>query len=270
MRLDATYDAAGPAGAPVIVLVHGTRLTRAMWHAQVGHLADEFRVIAVDLPGHGVLADVPFTLEGAAEHLAAVIDEAAAGRAVVVGLSLGGYVGIELAARSPERVAGLVLSGTTQEPVGLRTLPYRGLAVVLARGHRRAFDVVNAWFFRWRFGPEIATPLIGGGFWPAGGARALHALLGRRFIPRLAAYPGPTLILNGSLDVLFRVGEPAFLAAARRASRVVLRGATHLANLDRPEAFSAAVRRFVRGPVAAAEADPGGPAGRSGPGSGVY
>ena len=240
-----TYDVAGPPEAPAIVLVHGTRLSRAAWAPQVAHLAGEFRIIVPDLPGHGALADVPFTLPGAADWLAEVIDEAAGGRAIVVGHSLGGYVAMELAARSPERVAGLVLAGASREPVGPWSLPYRWLALLLRIGNRPALEGLNARYFRWRFGPAISGPLVAGGFWPRGGAAALGALMGERFIPRLQRYPGPTLILNGALDPLFRLGERAFLAAAQNGRREVIPGTTHLLNLDRPAAFSAAVRRFA-------------------------
>jgi pimeloyl-ACP methyl ester carboxylesterase len=241
----AAYDVAGPPGAPPIVLVHGTRLSRAAWAPQVASLARDFRVVVPDLPGHGALADVPFTLAGAADALAAVIDDAASGRAIVVGHSLGGYVAMELAGRSPERVAGLVLAGASREPVGAWTLPYRWLALLLRIGNRPALDGLSARFFRWRFGPAIAEPLVAGGFWPRGGAIALDTLMGERFIPRLERYPGPTLILNGALDPLFRLGEQAFLAAARDGRRQVIPRATHLLNLDRPAAFNEAVRRFA-------------------------
>ena len=66
-------------------------------------------------------------------------------------------------------------------------------------------------------------------------------------MPRLAAYPGPTLILNGELDLPLRlIGADLRRAPPGTASRVRLAGATHLANLDRPAAFSEAVRRFAR------------------------
>lgn len=240
-----TYDLAGPPDGTAIVLVHGTRLSRAAWAPQVARLAGEFLIVVPDLPGHGALAHVPFTLAGAADSLAEVIDEAAGGRAIVVGHSLGGYVAMELAARSPERVAGLVLAGATREPVGPWSLPYRWLALMLRVGNRPAFDGLNARFFRWRFGPAISEPLVAGGFWPRGGAAALAALTGERFIPRLERYPGPTLIVNGALDPLFRLGERAFLAAAQDGRREVIKGATHLLNLDRPAAFSESVRRFA-------------------------
>ncbi len=81
----------GPPGAPSIVFVHSTRLTGAMWAAQQAELSGEFRTIAIDLPAHGARAGEPFTLEGAGDVLAAAIrDHATGGRAVVVGLSLGG------------------------------------------------------------------------------------------------------------------------------------------------------------------------------------
>lgn len=236
----------GPPDAPAIVFVHGTRLTGSMWIAQQTALAGTYRTIAVDLPGHGRSAAIPFTLEGAADVVARAIKaHAPGGRAVVVGLSLGGYVAMDLAARDPERVRGLVLSGATAEPVGLRSMPYSALAGVMSVAEGRRLEALNAWFFRTRYPASIAEPIIAGGFWSAGGAAALRAIIGQRFIPRLAAYPGPSLILNGELDLAFRLTAPTFAAAARDARRVRLAGATHLANLDRPAAFTAAIQQFA-------------------------
>ncbi len=243
---EATYDVAGPIGAPAIVFVHGTRLTRGAWAMQMAALSDEFRTIAVDLPGHGVLADVPFTLRGAADRLAEIIDREAGGRAVVVGLSLGGFVAMDLAARSPERVRGLVIAGATVEPTGLGRVAILVLALGLVMFDRRMLTAVNSWFFRVRFGPAIAEPIIAGGFFGRGGAAALRSIVGERFVPRLAAYPGQTLILEGSLDLPLRLMERTFLRTARHGRLVRIAGATHLSNLDRPAAFSDAVRRFAR------------------------
>jgi pimeloyl-ACP methyl ester carboxylesterase len=237
----------GPPDAPTIAFIHGTRLTGSVWAAQQAGLGEEFRTIAPDLPAHGTRADEPFTLEGAADAVSASIrDHATGGRAVVVGLSLGGYVAMALAARDPERVRGLVVSGATAEPVGILALPYLALAAVMDHVDDDRLDRVNAWFFRRRFAPAIAEPIVAGGFWSSGGAAALRALVGQRFIPRIATYPGPTLIINGELDFVFRPGAPAFAAAARDARRIRLAGASHLANLDSPAAFSEAVRRFAR------------------------
>jgi pimeloyl-ACP methyl ester carboxylesterase len=241
-----TFTAMGPLGAPTLVFLHGTRLSRASWAAQLDALGDEFRVIAVDLPGHGGRAAEPFTLDGAVDVVSTVIaQEATGGQAVVVGLSLGGYVAMALAAVEPELVRGLVLAGATAEPVGLRSIPYRALAMILDRFDGPELVRLNAWFFRTRYPPSIAEPIVAGGFWSKGGARAVRALCGERFVPRLAAYPGPTLIVNGEFDLLFRLSASTFAAAARDARRARLPGALHLSNLDRPAAFSEAVRRFA-------------------------
>jgi pimeloyl-ACP methyl ester carboxylesterase len=244
---DPTITAVGPLDAPAIVFVHGTRLTRSAWVAQLDGLGGEFRAIAMDLPAHGTRADEAFTLERAADLVADTIrDHASGGRALVVGLSLGGYVAMELGARESDLVRGLVLAGATAEPIGIRSLAYRALAIVLDRLDGPALVRLNSWFFRTRYPASIAEPIVAGGFWSKGGAAALRELLGQRFLPRLAAYPGPTLILNGQWDLLFRLSAGTFADAAADARRVRLAGALHLSNLDRPMAFNEAVRRFAR------------------------
>lgn len=242
----AWFDVAGPADAPLIVFIHGTRLARGAWSAQMAGLSDTYRVVALDLPAHGTLAAEPFTLDGAADRVAEAIDLVGGGRpAIVCGLSLGGYVAMVLAARSPERVRGLIVAGATAEPTGPRRFPYLALAWVMDRFDGPALVALNRWFFRARFAPSIAEPIIADGFWSTGGASALRALAGEQFAPRLAAYPGPSLLLNGQFDPLFRPPSKSFARVAHDARRVVLRGAVHLSNLERPEAFTLAVRRFA-------------------------
>lgn len=239
------YEVAGPSNASAIVFVHATRLTRGMWAAQVAGLSDTYRVITLDLPGHGTRSHERFTLDDAADAVGQVIDEAAGGRAIVVGLSLGGYVAMHLAGRTPERVRGLILAGTSTEPAGILAAPYRALAWVMATFDGHGLESANRWFFRTRYGPAIADPIVAGGFWASGGAEALRCLAGHRFKPELAAYPGPSLILNGSADLLFRLGQRGFLEVAQDGRIVRLPKATHLSNLDRPAAFNRVVRRFA-------------------------
>src|SRR5665647_3273547 len=98
---------ATPAQTPV-VLIHGIRVTSTMWRAQQDALASTGRpVIAVDLPGHGARSGEPFTIDGALAVVHDAVDELGR-RAVVVGLSLGGYIAITYSARFPESVAGVV------------------------------------------------------------------------------------------------------------------------------------------------------------------
>jgi pimeloyl-ACP methyl ester carboxylesterase len=236
-----------PGDRPTIVFLHGTRLTGGEWAAHVAALGDTFHCLAPDLPGHGVAAGMPFSVEGAAGRIADLIErEAHDGRAVLVGLSLGGYVAMAVAAAWPDRVAGLVISGATAEPVGLRAFGFRALATAYDAVPETVLNRATSVFFRRRYPESTSAPIVAGGFWFAGGAVALRSLVGERFKPRLATYPGPSLLINGELDVLFRLGERAFAAVAADPHRVLLRRATHLANLDQPERFTAAIRRFAK------------------------
>jgi pimeloyl-ACP methyl ester carboxylesterase len=235
-----------PPPRPTIIFLHGTRLTGASWAAQVAALGDEFHCLTPDLPGHGTAEAVPFTIETAAAAVADLIDrEAHDRRAILVGLSLGGYVAMALAARWPERVVGLAISGSTAEPVGLRAFAFRGLATIFSTVPEPMLDRMNRWFFGWRFPPDIAEPILAAGFSFAGGAVAVRSLVGERFKPRLAAYPGPALLINGEFDLFFRPPERGFARVAADPRRALIPRATHLTNLDQPERFSAVIRRFA-------------------------
>jgi pimeloyl-ACP methyl ester carboxylesterase len=249
------FEARGPVDAPVLVLLHGTRRTRAMWRHQLDGLSDTFRVLAVDLPGHGALADVRFRLGDATDLVSAVIDAAAGGRAIVVGQSLGGYVGMDLAARRPDQVAGLVLANATGEPRSIARRAPRTVGSYLlvaatervrgsgAQGDDHAGDGDGA-APRATDGEHEDGPATNGWLFK-GGTRALVSALREVFKPRLARYPGPTLILNGEEDDLFRHAEQAFLAAAVDGRLVVIPGSGHEVNEDQPAAFNAAVRSFA-------------------------
>jgi pimeloyl-ACP methyl ester carboxylesterase len=243
---DPGWTATGPEGAPPVVLVHGSRLTRAVWGPVSQRLASEFRVIALDLPGHGTRGAEPFSPSGAAAVIATVIDEAAGGRAVVVGHSLGGYAAMELAATSPGRVRGLVIAGASQEPGGPWQWAFRTLAWLFDGPLVGPLNWLTDRYFRFRFRAEVAEPLIAAGYWTRAGATGIRALTSRRYRQLLAVYPGPTLIVNGELDLILRLGARSFRAAARNARSRVIRRATHLAQLDRPHAFATLVTDFAR------------------------
>jgi pimeloyl-ACP methyl ester carboxylesterase len=240
------WTAVGPADAPAIVFIHGTRLSRAQWSAQLRLLAPRFRCVALDLPGHGVLAHQPFTLDAAADVVAAAIKaEAASGRAVVVGLSLGGYVAIDTAHRHPECVDGLVLSGCSAEPRGPGAVPFLALAWALEHLPASTLDIVNRWYFRLRYPRRIADPIVEGGFWGAGGAQALRALVAARFLDRAAWLWTPVLVVNGALDPVFGPGGETLAASCRSGRHAVVGRAMHLVPLDRPRTFSRLVAKFA-------------------------
>ncbi|MFZ0212612.1 MAG: alpha/beta hydrolase [Candidatus Acidiferrales bacterium] len=241
-----TYDVAGPSGARPIIFLHGMRVTRRMWQPQMERLANEYRVIAIDLPGHGALKAAPFRMDSALREIARVIDLEARGRALVVGLSLGGYVGMEFAAQHPEKVTGLVVASATVEPRGWHAVPYQFAALLMAKLPAAWLNWISRTFFLCFYGRQRAQPLIAPGFFMRGAAQGLREVFGKKFCPRLAAYQGPVLLLNGKRDLGFRLNEQKFLAAAQHGRLEVIPGAFHLSNIDQPEAFCDAIKRFAQ------------------------
>lgn len=186
-------------------------------------------------------------MDRAIETVADVIDAAAGGRAVLVGLSLGGYVSAVVAARAPEKVRGLVLAGASAGTGWPASIGLLALATAFEVGGR-PLERLSRWYVTRRFPPAIAGPIVRGGFWPVGGAAALRALTHVDLGALLAAYPGDTRIVNGAWDPWFRAGAPAMARAAAtrgRVRRIRIAQATHLSNLDQPAAFNLAVRRFM-------------------------
>ncbi len=229
-----------------IVFVHGIRVTRKQWLPQMRDLADEYRVVAPDLPGHGALASSRFSLDVAAERLRDVVDEEGGGRALIAGVSLGGYVAIEFARRWPQKAAGLVLTGCSANPRGVLAVIPPTVALFTRAVGDRWLTFVNEINFRLRYGDDLAREQIEAGFFFDAMQAALWQLRGKDFRRKLKEYPGPVLILNGERDTLFRLGELNFLAAVPDARLQLVRGAGHVANLEEPEAYSRALRRFAR------------------------
>ncbi len=240
-----SYDISGLVNAHPIVFLHGMRVTRRMWQPQVESLASEFRIICEDLPGHGSRRGEPFHVEQAVQELASVVDRAAGGRALIVGLSLGGYIAMEFGAAYPQKAAGLVIASASVEPQGWYNAPYRALSLVMAKMPEPVLNAISRAIFIAAYGRRRAEPLIGPGFFMRGGAAGIREVMRRKFAPKLAAYPGPVLLLNGSADLGFRMHEKRFLAAAQNGRLEVIPRAFHIANIDQPAAFSEAVRRFA-------------------------
>ena len=243
------FDSAGPEDAPAIVLIHGAVVTRKMWLPQLRGLCDEFHVIAPDLPGHGALANTPFTFESAADVLSDLIQQEARGRALVVGLSLGGYVAMELANLSPHQVAGLVLSGSSLNFQGALAGYLKFVSWLMQRGWLKMKREQAEQKVRRMFPPALADAAdaqLQAGVYPGPLGASYAGMAGRDFRAILGRYPGPSLILNGEKDSASRRGENKFASTARQGSVQTILGAGHACNLDQPEKYNQAVRDFAR------------------------
>lgn len=239
-------DVTGPADGAPLVFVHGAGANAGMWKPQVDRLADEFRCISVDLPGHGTNLGSRFSLEGAVEFVAGTIEDHTAGAAVIVGLSLGAYVGIATAAAHPAAVAGLVSSGAGVEFQGMtawvnrvqgRLLPLAGYP--LRRFALRALGKIAP--------PGTAEAMAErGGPSMRGAGDALRDLAGRDFRSMLVRYRGPVLALMGVRDKHNRAALPRMIDGMPNVEVEIIEDGGHSCSLSQPDAFSAAVRRFAR------------------------
>lgn len=243
-------DIAGPTDGQPIVFVHGAMFTRKLWAPQRDTLSDEYRVIAPDLPGHGTRSDETFRLEPAIELLDDLIETQADGHAILVGLSLGGYVSTEYASRYPKKVDGLVVVGSSANPVGRMEAVTRVVGAVsrlATRSDRVEQGVQRAgekWVRERDLSPEIKEEIIDSGIYPRQFGEAGPDLGGKDFRSALSAYPGPTLVINGARDLIMQRGAEDHAAAANNAYIATMDGAGHICNLHRPDAFSAVIRKF--------------------------
>ena len=236
---------AGSEAAPGIVFVHGTRMAAAYWHAQLIGLSDRFRVVAVDLPGHGARRAEPFSHEEALETIIRGMELCRGAAAAVVGHSLGGFLAMDFALKAPARCLGLVLVGCSANARGPAAWPYRLVARLLPLLPERRLTRWNTQILGRLYSAEIIGPQLAAGFGFHAIPAAWGCVFGRDHAAALSAYGGPLLFVNGERDRFFRAGERRFLRTCPRARLLVLPGAGHLCNWDRPAEFTAAIREFA-------------------------
>lgn len=243
------FDCAGPADAPAMLLIHGSVVTRTMWLSQLRDLSDTHYVIAPDLPGHGALARMPFSFASAVDSLAEIILKEARGRALVVGLSLGGYIAMELAQRYPPLVAGVVLSGCSFNFEGVLGSYLKVASWLMRRGWLKLSKDQAEQRVKRMFPPalaDVAEAQLRSGVFPDALGPSYAELSGRDFTAVLREYSGPSLILNGERDRPSRRGETKFMSAARHGRVQIIPGAGHACNLDQPEKYNVAVQEFAQ------------------------
>lgn len=251
--LDIAYRRVG--SGPPLVLVHGAAEDGRSWQPQLAGLSDEFTVVAWDEPGAGRSSDLPagFGLADYAACLAAVIEAIGLGPAHVAGLSWGGTLVQELYRRRPDLVATLILVDTYAGWKG--SLPEEEVRARIAGMHRmlaappEAFDPTLPGLFAGE-PPAEFLPLIeeiAASVRPESLRTQLNLMAEidqRDLLPHIAV---PTLLVWGEVDARspLRVAHE-FEEAIPGATLIVIPGAGHVSNLERPELFNAAVREFCR------------------------
>jgi pimeloyl-ACP methyl ester carboxylesterase len=234
-----------PSGAPIL-LTHAFAATLQMWNPQFEAL-HEYRVIGWDMRGHGG-TDSPPTQDGYSEKLtvedmAALLRHLGVEKAVIGGLSLGGYLSLEFQLHHPEMVRALVLCNTGP-----------GYRKDAARAGWNDFSIGYAKRFE-----ERGLDGLGRGIEidatreyqrsSEGLAYAARGILTQRdanVMEHLEQIDVPTLIVLGADDERYKAGGDYMASKIPNARKVVIEKAGHAVNLYQPEAFNAAVLAFLR------------------------
>jgi 3-oxoadipate enol-lactonase len=237
-------DVDGPAGAPVLVLGASLGATASMWTPHLPALTRHVRVLRYDHLGHGrsAVPPGPYTMELLGTAVLDALDAHGVGRVCYAGTSLGGMVGIWLAAHAPERIGSLVLACTSAYLPPALNWTSRA-AVARADGPGALADtVVSRWFTPgWaaahpdvvaRFRDGIAaTPAEG----YAGCAEAIAAMDLRAALPGIAA---PTLVVGAEDDPAIPVEHSAAIAAVVPDARFEVIAGAHQAAFERADEFT--------------------------------
>jgi 3-oxoadipate enol-lactonase len=238
----------GPEEAPVLVMANSLGTTLRMWDEGAPALRGRFRLLRYDHRGHGGSPVPPglYTIEDLGRDALALLDRLGIERFSWCGLSIGGMVGMWLASEAPERVEGLVLC-CTSALLGPRELWDERIRVAREEGMDSLVDsVVVRWFTPEFFSTqpetvEKAAAMLRGTD-PEGYAGCCAAIRDMDLRDRLGQIRAPTLVISAAEDPatppehgeLIRDSIPG-------AGFEVIPGASHLANIEQPEAVTRAI-----------------------------
>lgn len=249
------YEDTGGDG-PVIIFSHGLLMDGSMFAPQVEALRGSWRCITWDERGHGQTADpaqcAPFSYYDSANDLAALLAHLGVQKAVLAGMSQGGYLSLRCALTHPHIVRALVLIDTQALQEDAAKMAGHGQLIqgwVEGGLSDPVADIVAhiilgdgwagtpAWQAKWR---QVTVPNL----------LQCFTTLGSRddISDRLGAIAVPALVVHGTLDHAIDLERAQAMAdALPQAQMVAIPGGGHAANLTHPEPVNAALTAFLRG-----------------------
>lgn len=229
---------------PTVLLSHGYSATTAMWAGQIHALTEHWNLVTWDMRGHGNSASPEdpalYSERHTVDDMAALLDACEADQAVIGGLSLGGYMSLAFHVAHPTRTAALMLFDT-----GPGYKSDAGRAGWNRTAEARAVALERDGLAALGEGGEVRISQHRSAQGLAHAARGMLAQVDDRVIRSLPGIAVPTLVLVGAEDQPFLVPTDYMAGKIPGASKVVLEGAGHAANLDQPAAFNAAVKEFL-------------------------
>jgi pimeloyl-ACP methyl ester carboxylesterase len=242
-------------GAPIIFL-HAFPLNRTMWEPQVARLQDRYRVITMDLRGHGE-SDAPmwrYSLDQFAEDIKGLLDHLEISKGTFVGLSMGGYILFSLYRKYPTLFHALVLADTraTADTPETKTDRFSMTQVAYRRGASAIADLLLPKLLS-QFSLENRTDLqdrLRNFITSNQVSRIVGDLMAMKerpdSTPLLKIFSFPTLVIVGEHDVATPPDEVKGMAEQISDARFVLiPQAGHMSNMENPEAFNAAILTFL-------------------------
>ena len=256
VKVAVTID--GPDDAPVLVLANPIGTNAEIWRHQVPVLSRHFRVVRYEHRGHGpagaqsTAPPGPYTIAELGTDVLGLLSARGIVRAAFAGVSLGGMVGIWLAANAPERITSLAVVCSALVPLPSAQAWRDRVAFVRKRGTGAIADMaVPRWFtpaFLARSAGEVSC--VAGmlsATSPAGYAGCGDAIAGMDLRPLLPSVKAPTLVVSGAEDPAAPPGQGAITALGITGSRLtVVRGASHFAHFETPGPVTDALLRHFR------------------------
>jgi 3-oxoadipate enol-lactonase len=258
------YEAAGDPSQPPLVFLHGIGGAARAWHGQLDFFGDRYRTLAWDMPGYGGSAPLSaVSIAALADALLDFLQQVGATKPVIVGHSIGGMIVQQLLAKNPG-IAGAVVLAQTSPAFGKPDGDWQKAFIDARLGPLDRGETLVS------LAPSLVKELVGNDPDPGGMDIArdcmasvpettyratMLALMGFDLRNALKEIAVPTLVLSGSKDNNAPAPMMAKMATyIPSAIYVELKGVGHLANLERPNAFNAALDRFLKANMATTQA----------------
>ncbi len=245
----------GPQDAPALVFSNSLGTTLEMWDAQAAAFSKDYRVVRYDTRGHGgsVVSEGAYSFDLLGNDVIAILDALKITRANFCGISMGGFTGLWLGVNAAARMKRIAVCNSAAK-IGTADAWNTRAAMVREKGEAAMKDLADSSPSRWFTEDFIkAQPAVVSraqswiaGVNPQGYAGCCEALAGADLRDKIAGITVPTLIVAGSADPVTTVADGEFMQQHINGSKLVAVPASHLSNLEAPQAFDDALAQFLR------------------------